>query len=120
MSVLFLYSWMGALPGTLLAVDGPAIQPVRGRRFGIGIAQRCDIRIETPGPGTYPIFGVREGDTVKEGQLLARVDDTAARDEVEIKEAKVAAAEADLVLRVEPDHRHFGTEIAADEPEDAF
>jgi RNA polymerase sigma factor (sigma-70 family) len=40
---------------------------------------------------------LREGDAVKEGQLLARVDDAAARDELDIKQAKVAAAEAELL-----------------------
>lgn len=39
---------------------------------------------------------LREGDTVKEGQLLARLDDAAARDDLEIKQAKVGAAEAEL------------------------
>jgi RNA polymerase sigma factor (sigma-70 family) len=40
---------------------------------------------------------LREGDTIAEGQLLARVDDAVARDDVRIQEAKVQAAEADLL-----------------------
>jgi hypothetical protein len=39
---------------------------------------------------------LRIGDTVEEGQLLARIDDRLARDELNIKRAKLAAAQADL------------------------
>jgi RNA polymerase sigma factor (sigma-70 family) len=39
---------------------------------------------------------LREGDKVKAGQLLGRVNDTLAIDDVAISEAKVVAAEADL------------------------
>jgi FtsP/CotA-like multicopper oxidase with cupredoxin domain len=62
---------LGSLTGTLIAVDGRPIAPVTGKRFGIGIAQRCDIRIATPGPGVYPIFSVREGDTPRSAFILA-------------------------------------------------
>lgn len=40
---------------------------------------------------------LREGDTVKAGQLLAQLDDSLARDDCAIKHARVVAAEADLV-----------------------
>ena len=62
---------LGQLTGTLIAVDGRPIVPMRVNRFGIGIAQRCDVRIETPGPGAYPIFAVREGDRVRAAVVLA-------------------------------------------------
>ncbi|HEY5425949.1 MAG TPA: multicopper oxidase domain-containing protein, partial [Candidatus Tumulicola sp.] len=62
---------LGTLTGTLIAVDGRPIAPVTGKRFGIGISQRCDIRVETPGPGVYPIFSVREGDTPRSVFVLA-------------------------------------------------
>jgi RNA polymerase sigma factor (sigma-70 family) len=39
---------------------------------------------------------LREGDKVEDGQLLARLDDRLARDDVEIKKAKLEAAEAEL------------------------
>jgi multidrug efflux pump subunit AcrA (membrane-fusion protein) len=39
---------------------------------------------------------LKVGDKVEEGQLLARVDDRLARDEVAIKEAKCIASEADM------------------------
>jgi FtsP/CotA-like multicopper oxidase with cupredoxin domain len=52
---------LGSLRGTMFAVDGRAIAPVSGSRFPIAVAQRCDIRIETPSRGAYPIFAVAEG-----------------------------------------------------------
>jgi RNA polymerase sigma factor (sigma-70 family) len=39
---------------------------------------------------------LREGDVVKEGQILGRLDDRLAQNDVEIAEAKVAAAKADV------------------------
>jgi len=62
---------LGALTGTLFAVDGRPIAPLAGQRFPIAIAQRCDIRIETPGPGAYPVFAVREADRLRAGVVLA-------------------------------------------------
>jgi len=41
---------------------------------------------------------VRKGDHVEAGQLLGRVDDRLARDEMTIKEQKLSAAKADLVV----------------------
>ncbi len=43
---------------------------------------------------------LREGDTVKTGQLLARVNDVLALDELAIMEARTVAAEADLLTTV--------------------
>jgi multidrug efflux pump subunit AcrA (membrane-fusion protein) len=43
---------------------------------------------------------LREGDKVIAGQLLARVNDAVAFDEVDIVEARVAVAEAELVTTV--------------------
>jgi RNA polymerase sigma factor (sigma-70 family) len=48
------------------------------------------------GDATKQYRRLRVGDTVEEGQLLARVDDRLARDEVEIKKTKVNAAKADF------------------------
>ncbi len=62
---------LGELRGTLFAVDGRPIMPVHGTRFPIAIAQRCDIRVETPGPGVYPIFAVREADSARAAIVLA-------------------------------------------------
>ncbi|HEX3369832.1 MAG TPA: multicopper oxidase family protein [Candidatus Cybelea sp.] len=62
---------LGSLRGTLFAVDGRPIAPVTASRFPIGIANRCDIRLETPGPGVYPIFAVREADSARGAFVLA-------------------------------------------------
>ncbi|MFY9718673.1 MAG: multicopper oxidase family protein [Candidatus Cybelea sp.] len=62
---------LGALRGTLFAVDGRPITPVSGSRFPIGVANRCDIRIETQEPGVYPIFAVREADNARAVFVLA-------------------------------------------------
>src|SRR5271163_4694481 len=46
---------LGALDGELIAVDGFAIEPIRGHEFPVAVAQRLDIRISLPpGPGAYP------------------------------------------------------------------
>lgn len=62
---------LGSLRGRLFAVDGRPIMPVHGSRFPIAIANRCDISIETPGPGVYPIFAIREADDVRAAFVLA-------------------------------------------------
>jgi FtsP/CotA-like multicopper oxidase with cupredoxin domain len=62
---------LGSLRGTLFAVDGRPIKPVSGSRFPIAVAQRCDIRLETPGPGVYPIFAVRETDNARAAFVVA-------------------------------------------------
>lgn len=62
---------LGALRGTLVAVDGRPIEPVTGSRFPIGIANRCDITIETPRSGAYPIFAVREDGNARAAFVLA-------------------------------------------------
>jgi RNA polymerase sigma factor (sigma-70 family) len=49
------------------------------------------------GQETIPYRRLNVGDRVEEGQLLARLDDRLAREELVIRKAKVAAAEADLV-----------------------
>jgi hypothetical protein len=43
-----------------------------------------------------PFTRLREGDRVQKGELLVRINDELARAEVDIKQAKVVAAEADL------------------------
>jgi RNA polymerase sigma factor (sigma-70 family) len=48
------------------------------------------------GGGVKKYRRLREGDAVVEGQLLARVDDRLARDEVQVRKAKVEAAQAEL------------------------
>lgn len=63
---------LGAVEGTLVAVDGDAVVPVTGRRFPIAMAQRLDIRLALPsGQGAYPILALREGAVERTGIVLA-------------------------------------------------
>ena len=63
---------LGALEGTIVAVDGVDVVPVRARRFDFAIAQRLDIRIALPKePGAWPVLVQREGDVRRTGIVLA-------------------------------------------------
>ena len=63
---------LGELDGELIAVDGFAIEPVRGRSFPAAVAQRLDIRLSLPpGPGAYPILAQLEGERKQTGVVLA-------------------------------------------------
>ncbi|MCL6706318.1 multicopper oxidase domain-containing protein [Pseudomonas sp. R2.Fl] len=65
----------GALSGSLIAVDGNAIEPVDGNRFPISMGQRLDIRLTLPsGAGAYPILALREGAPERAGVILATPD----------------------------------------------
>ena len=76
---------LGALDGDLVAVDGFAIEPIRGRKFPAAVAQRLDIRLNLPpGPGAYPVLAQLEGERSQTGIVLvaggaavARIPDTA-------------------------------------------
>jgi FtsP/CotA-like multicopper oxidase with cupredoxin domain len=62
---------LGALDGELIAVDGWLIQPIRGRRFPIAVAQRLDIRIRIPQtPAAHPILAMLEGERSQTGVIL--------------------------------------------------
>ena len=52
---------LGALTGTLVAVDGNPVVPVSGTRFPMTMAQRLDVIVEVPAGGAYPIFAQVEG-----------------------------------------------------------
>jgi FtsP/CotA-like multicopper oxidase with cupredoxin domain len=69
--------------GELFAVDGNPVDPVHGRRFPIGIAQRLDIRLTVPGGAAVPVLALREGAPERTGIVLrargAAVARTAAR-----------------------------------------
>ena len=63
---------LGSLQGTVVAVDGDAVQPLTGSRFGLAMAQRIDILVELPkGAGMWPILAVREGERQQTGIILA-------------------------------------------------
>jgi FtsP/CotA-like multicopper oxidase with cupredoxin domain len=62
---------LGALTGTVVAVDGHAVRPVRATRLPLSMAQRLDVLIDLPGNGTYPIFAQVEGKRSRTGMVLA-------------------------------------------------
>lgn len=63
---------LGRATGTLVAVDGRAVQPLRGQRFEIAMAQRLDIELDVPPEAVaLPILAQREGDSARTGLILA-------------------------------------------------
>jgi FtsP/CotA-like multicopper oxidase with cupredoxin domain len=62
---------LGALTGTVVAVDGHPVRPVRGTRLPLAMAQRLDLLIDLPGNGAYPIFAQVEGKRARTGIVLA-------------------------------------------------
>jgi FtsP/CotA-like multicopper oxidase with cupredoxin domain len=71
---------LGALDGELTAVDGFAIEPIRGHEFPAAVAQRLDIRLELPpGPGAYPVLAQLEGERSQTGIILVAGDAPVAR-----------------------------------------
>jgi FtsP/CotA-like multicopper oxidase with cupredoxin domain len=62
---------LGALSGTVVAVDGHPVRPVRTTRLTLAIAQRLDVLIDLPGNGVYPIFAHVEGKRARTGIVLA-------------------------------------------------
>src|ERR1700681_853437 len=62
---------LGALTGTVVAVDGHPVRPVRGTRLPLAMAQRIDVLIDLPANGAYPIFAQVEGKRARTGIVLA-------------------------------------------------
>ena len=63
---------LGGIAGTLIAVDGQDIAPIKGRRFPIAMGQRLDIRLELPRISeAFPILALREGARERTGIVLA-------------------------------------------------
>jgi FtsP/CotA-like multicopper oxidase with cupredoxin domain len=88
----------GAVEGALVAVDGHDILPVKGRRFGIAMAQRLDILLDLPkGQGTFPVLALREGARERTGLILA----TSAAKVAKIAETGEASPAFDLDLAQE-------------------
>lgn len=62
----------GAAQARLIAVDGNAVQPVAGTRFGVAMGQRLDLEIDLPNMGgAWPILALREGAAERTGLILA-------------------------------------------------
>jgi FtsP/CotA-like multicopper oxidase with cupredoxin domain len=63
---------LGPVTGTLVAVDGRAVQPLIGQRFEIAMAQRLDIELDLPFEAVaLPVLAQREGDRARTGLVLA-------------------------------------------------
>ena len=61
----------GGLEAELLAVDGKAVQPIKGNFFQLGVAQRLDLRVTIPKEGgAYPIVAQGEGTKLLCGVIL--------------------------------------------------
>jgi FtsP/CotA-like multicopper oxidase with cupredoxin domain len=62
----------GAASARLVAVDGHAVQPLSGSRFGLAMGQRLDLEIDLPAEGgAWPILALREGARERTGIVLA-------------------------------------------------
>jgi FtsP/CotA-like multicopper oxidase with cupredoxin domain len=61
----------GALSARLVAVDGHAVRPLDGKRFGIAMGQRLDLELELAGDGAWPVLALREGARERTGLILA-------------------------------------------------
>ena len=63
----------GEAQARLVAVDGHAVQPVPGTRFGLAMGQRLDLEIDLPQEGgAWPILALREGARERTGLILAK------------------------------------------------
>ena len=62
----------GSAAARLVAVDGHAVQPLSGNRFGLAMGQRLDLEIDLPREGgAWPILALREGARERTGLILA-------------------------------------------------
>ncbi|MCA7118260.1 MAG: multicopper oxidase domain-containing protein, partial [Acidibrevibacterium sp.] len=62
---------LGALEGTLIAVDGNAVRPLAVRRFPLAQGQRADVLLDMKEAGAFPVLAQREGDRRRTGIILA-------------------------------------------------
>ncbi|WP_116600176.1 multicopper oxidase family protein [Primorskyibacter marinus] len=62
----------GQAQARLVSVDGNAVQPLSGNRFGLAMGQRLDLEIDLPNEGgAWPILALREGARERTGLILA-------------------------------------------------
>src|SRR6202140_204782 len=62
---------LGALSGTVVAVEGHPVRPVRSSRLPLAMAQRVDVLIDLSGNGADPILAQVEGKPARTGIVLA-------------------------------------------------
>ena len=62
---------LGAVEGTLVAVDGNPIVPLKARQFPLAVAQRADIIVRMPADGSaVPVLARGEGPRLQTGIVL--------------------------------------------------
>jgi FtsP/CotA-like multicopper oxidase with cupredoxin domain len=63
---------LGALDGTVVAVDGNPVRPLQVRQIPMAQAQRVDVILTIPADGgAFPVLAQREGDRKRTGVILA-------------------------------------------------
>ncbi|WP_347311814.1 multicopper oxidase family protein [Defluviimonas sp. SAOS-178_SWC] len=86
----------GTAESRLVAVDGHAVRPLSGGRFGLAMGQRLDLEIDLPGEaGAWPILALREGARERTGLILATAG-AEVRRIVSLAEAEAPAFDTDL------------------------
>lgn len=91
---------LGQVEGTVKAVDGMPVEPLRGSRFALAMAQRIDLEVTMPGDGAaLPVLAQREGDRARTGIILAAAGATISKI-AETAEADSAAVLLDLEARL--------------------
>ncbi|RID89970.1 copper oxidase [Gemmobacter lutimaris] len=86
----------GAAGARLVAVDGHAVQPLPGKRFGLAMGQRLDLEIDLPSErGAWPILALREGARERSGLILATPGAEVRRVDA-LAEAEAPAFDTDL------------------------
>ena len=71
---------LGALEGTVVAVDGNPVKPLQARRIPMAQAQRVDVIVTIPPDGgAFPVLAQREGDRARTGVILATSGATVAK-----------------------------------------
>ncbi|GKY88092.1 multicopper oxidase [Sinisalibacter aestuarii] len=86
----------GAAEAHLVAVDGHAIQPLPGNRFGLAMGQRLDLEIDLPCESSaWPILALREGAPERTGLILATPGAEVRRVDA-LAEAEAPAFDTDL------------------------
>jgi FtsP/CotA-like multicopper oxidase with cupredoxin domain len=62
---------LGAVEGTLVAVDGNPIVPLKARQFPLAVSQRADIIVRMPADGSaVPVLARGEGPLLQKGVVL--------------------------------------------------
>lgn len=92
---------LGALSAlSLLLASGCSTRTPAAGAIVSGHVEATEVRIATKVGGRLTEFTLREGDTVQKGQAIARIDTTDTTLAIEAAQADLAAAEAELALRV--------------------